>query len=252
MNKLDIINAVNSLVDEKGISFFLNDKEVTNRFDINGMGYVEDTKQSLISFYLYSLVANAIILKGQGKEKSQLGETTFQTYFSNIVRRVPQEYRSRMENEKSNALRTLDSFLFDLDKVMLPDLLARFSPLVIIDLANENNQIDKKLLSYFDKNKEIIFNQAVLFTRSLFHAFLARTDIDSSSIIADLNNPTDGVFRYGNTLIIPTDKNAFYFEGFKKAAINGLNKISKDFSLDSIDKISLLYLSSALTAEFSF
>lgn len=252
MNKLDIITAVNDLADQGRISFFFNDKEVTNRFDVNGIGYVEDTKQSLISFSLYSLVANAVILKGQGKEKSQIGEVSFKTYFDSIVKKVPEEYKIRMEDEKNNALRTLNSFLYDLDKVMLPDLLARFAPLVVIDLANDSNKIDKKLLSYFDKNKEIIFNQAVLYTRSLFHVFLTRSNIDSSQIKPDLNNLTNGVFSYGNALIIPTEKNAFYLEGYKKAVVNGLNKISKNFSLDGLNKIALLYLTKDLVAEFSF
>lgn len=249
MNKLDIISSVTSLSDQGKIVFVFNGQRVSNRFDINGYGYQEDSKQSLISFYLYSLIGNAIILKGQGKEKSQLGEEAFKSYFSQIINKLPDDYKARMEDEKNNALRTLNSFLYDLNKVLLPELLARLAPLVVIDLACDNKVIEKKLLTYFDKNKEIIFNQAALYTRSLFHSFLTQPTTDPLKIRPDLNCLTNGLFSYEDCLVIPSEKNAFYLEGFKKAVVSGFNKVSKNYSLEGIDKIALLYLTKDLVAE---
>jgi hypothetical protein len=250
MDKNGLLSLIHSLEDPTKVRFYEGGDQVSSRFDLEEGPKEEGTSDRLISFYLYSLIANAIILKAQGKEKSKEGEEAFRTYFSDVVRRGPIDDLPKMEDEKGNALRTLDSFLFDLEKIDLSILLARFSPLVVIDVADDGKHgLDKDVLRSFDKNREVIFNQSVLFIRSIFHSFLTLPTTDSFRIRPDSEDLTNGIFLYEDSLFIPTGKNAFTLSGFKEVASYGLETVSKNLPLENLKTITVVYLCKDLLAE---
>ena len=252
MDKNGIIEALRTLKDATQITFWYDSAQVTNRFDNQEKTLREDDSDDRIAFSLYSLIANAVFLKAKGKEASKAGEDVLRNYFNGIVGRSSEEFRSRLNQELGNALRALDAFLFDLDPIRLPELLARFAPLIVCSVASSDEKTEKDVMRSFDHNKEIVFNSAALFLRSLFHSFLNDPRVDPFQVTLDLENPVNGMFLYKGSLYIATAKSAFTLKGFREIAQNQLPALSKNLSLDTVNSVTVLYLVKELLATFSF
>ena len=91
--------------------------------------------------------------------------------------------------------------------------------------------------------KEIIFNQVVLFSRSLFHSFLNKTGIESNKVRPDYSSLNNGIFLYqGKTLIVPTWQNAFTLSAYKEVIMHGIDSLSDNFPISDIDSVAVIYL----------
>lgn len=253
MNKEELLNHLDALKDSSQLQFYVAGEKVSNRFDFNEYEMEDIDKDTLIAYTLYSLICDVIIFKAQGKERAKAGESIVKGYFNKVLNKVPQDIKEKTNQEVIKATLTLGNFLNSLEKVNLATIIARFSPLVALDIATRNtDDIDKKVLSSFDKNKERIFNKTLLYIRSLYHSFLTLNDTDSLSIKIDVDSPVNGLFIYKDALFISTGKNAFTVNNYKKVIKEGLERASKNFSLNNIKKVVVVYLVKDILAEYTF
>ncbi|MFA6830105.1 MAG: hypothetical protein WCR67_05330 [Bacilli bacterium] len=250
MNKNEITKSLHSQNDPAKVQFYINGNPVTNRFDVLAKSENEIDTNSKISYYLYSLISRAIIYKAQGKEKAKEGENYLLAYFKKIETKTPEEFKNNIKAEVIKAQMVLADFLYGIKKVELAHIIASFAPIVIMDVALQVNPIaDRKTFLSFDKNRQTIFNLTLFYIRSLFHSFLTLESTDPMLIKTDVDNPTNGLFTYGTSLVIPTGRNAFTLDGYKNVIEAGLERISSNFSISDTMNIIVIYLVKDLLAE---
>lgn len=246
----DIISAI----DETKISFSIGDQVLSSNFDHAENDYMEeDDYNTSISYCIYSWIANAIFFKAQGKESCSKGKECFKDTFDHIVSLQDDNVRLDSKVEADNALQLIDNFFQSKEDIKLAQFMAILAPLAVLKLISENKGNDKEIMKSFSKNKEMIFNQVILFSRSLFHSFLKKSSTAADKIRPDYQKLDNGIFLYNNeTLIIPTWKNAFTLKGYKEIILDGLNNISQCFPISNINSVSVIYLVRDLFVEYKF
>lgn len=244
MNKQELKSKIAQINDEKRISFSIGDEILSNHFDRDDENRMtsEDISTSL-AYTIYSWIGNSIVFKAQGKENSQKGYLYFKEEWDRIVKHQNEGLTLDSKTEEENALLLLDQFFENKKQVLLPEMIAKFAPLAVLSLMMKNEKESKTIIKEFNKNKEIIFNQVVLFSRSLFHSFLNKTGIESSKVRPDYSSLNNGIFLYqGKTLIIPTWQNAFTLSAYKEVILNGIDSLSDNFPISDIDSVAVIYL----------
>lgn len=250
MNIQELSNLIASLDDEKKISLTIADQKVTNRFDtvepkVGGRDILTD-----IAYIIYAYVVAAIIFKAQGKEKSKAGLDYFLHEWEQIVSVQKPDILEESKTEKNNAAYILNAFLFTEEKITMSDLLAKFAPLAMLKVMNENPEEEKLVMKTFSKNREVLFNQVLLFTRSVLHSFFNKSGIDALKMRVDFDNLSNGMFSYDNkVVIIPTYENAFTLNSYKRVAIKKLSQLSKNFPSAELKGVCLIYLTKDICAE---
>lgn len=253
MNRLDLINLIQNLKDEESIAFYLSDEKISNRFDRENVNqYKKGDHLTDISYSLYSYIANSIFYKAQGEEKAKVGYSSFDNQWEEIISKALFETKDNIKAIKDEAMLLLSDFLFSKKQVTLPDMVFRFLPLSIYKEMNLYPGEAKKIYRCSLKKKEVLLNQVTLFTRSLYHSFLNRKNIDPEKILPDRDDLSNGIFSYeGKELLIPTWQNAFTLDSFRKVAQNGIFRISSSLPLDDISIISVIYLSKDIVVKYS-
>ncbi len=244
MNRLELINSIQNLTDEKEITFLIGDEKISNRFDRLDMKQCEKGDfYTEISYALYSYIANAIFFKAMGKEKSKEGYPFFDQQWEDIIHGVDTIYEENTKVVKDRALRLLDAFLSSMDGTTLTDLMEKIAPLCVLKIIKKHPKEEKKILRKFDKKKDIVYNQVTLFSRSLYHTFLNRSNLNPLCIQPDLHDLSNGVFVYDQKeLIIPTWQNAFTLDSFKSVLKTGVGSCSTEFSFKDIKSVSVIYM----------
>lgn len=242
MNIQELKQELESLNDESRLQFMMEGKRVMNRFDHNEKKIETTTIEDKASFILYSLIGALIVYKAQGKEKGKEGKEVISKYFSIVEKNSPEDVRANISSEIMKAEAVIQSFLFSTENISMAELLSSLAPIVFVKLSLTDIDIDKKSFHSLSKNKEAIFNLAVLYIRSLFKAVLTLDGIDPIDIKIDANNIESGIIRYQNNIIIPTGMNAFTMKAMRLVLLNKLDELGRDFSLESISMISCLYL----------
>lgn len=250
MNRLEIINRIKNVSTEDRISFSIGSEKAYNRFDReNRNQFSQGDILTDISYMLYSYIACAIFFKAQGNEKAEKGYSFFDSEWENLIRRQEKDIFDNAKVVKDNAMRTLSAFLFSKEEVKLDRLMAKFSPLCLLKEIEKTPKKSRKILHQFDKNKEVIFNQTLLFLRSLHHSFLSRNDIKAEEIHPDFQDLSSGFFSYKDEeLLFPTWQNAFTPESFKKVSLSSLMNLSDCFPVSNIKKLSIIYLAKDIVA----
>jgi hypothetical protein len=252
MNREELIQKVLSHQSPDDVRFFVNGNPVSSRFDLGDYKTTDLDENSRLGYYLYSVIAHAIISKAKGKEKAKDGEEILKAYFWKVLEKAPQDIQTDLANEITKASLVLEDFLFSLQKVDVATLIASLYPIVVIDSATRNQtDIDRRLLVSLNKNKEVIFNLTLLYLRSLFHSFLALETTDQMLIKTDGEDPTNGLFTYGTSLMIPTGRNAFSLDGYKLVVKDGIDRANKNFGLSDVSEVTVIYLVKDLLAELT-
>ena len=244
MNKQELKSKIAQINDEKRISFSIGDEILSNHFDRDDENRMtsEDISTSL-AYTIYSWIANSIVFKAQGKESSQKGYLYFKEEWDKIVKNQKENLTIESKTEEENALLLLNQFFENKKQVLLPEMIAKFAPIAVLSLMMKDEKESKSIIKEFNKNKEIIFNQVVLFSRSLFHSFLNKTGIESNKVRPDYASLNNGIFLYqGKTLIVPTWQNAFTLSAYKEVILNGIDSLSDNFPISDIDSIAVIYL----------
>ncbi len=250
MNHNEIIQSIQEINDESRIHFSVGDEKAENRFDYeNASQYEEGNLITEISYMLYSYIANAIIFKAQGKEKCNLGYSLFDTEWEGLIQKKEISLFDNQKVVKDDAMRLLNDFLSTSKEIRLNQLIDKFLPLCILKECIEHKDAERKAIRTFKKKKDVITNQVTLFIRSLYHSFLTRSDILPNRILPDYQNLSNGIFSYDDSsLYLPTWQNAFTLESYKKVIKKSLLSLSSAFPIESIKKISVIFLSKDIIA----
>ncbi|MFA6874471.1 MAG: hypothetical protein WCR16_02500 [Bacilli bacterium] len=244
MNLIELRTFLDSLPSAEALIFYVGGEIVSSRFDkIDHKVEENDNLDESVSYALYSLVTQLVIGKAKGREESKKIEDRFAIYFQKITSSLPDRIRENAEAEKEKALPLIHNFLFDVEKIELPELLSGIAPLVLLGMAEDENGLNKDVFKKFERNEEKAMNMAVLAIRSVFHSFLTLPDTDPNSISADPDNLTNGLFVYKDSLFVPTYSNAFTLSAFKEVGNKALDRISRNLSLSEVKNIVVLYLS---------
>ncbi len=244
MNHSELTDRINEIHDETGFSFFVNGQKVENRFDHeNRFQYKEADIENQLAYSLYSYIASAIIFKAQSKEMTKKGYDCLDRQWENIIQSQKTDIFDNSKVIKDNAMRLLKSFLMSDDDVTMEMMLAKFSPLCVLKDISLQPKKAKKIMRTFNRKKEIIFNQVILFLRALYHSFLGRKDIIADRIHPDYENLSNGIFSYDETeILVPSWQNAFCMDGYKKVVTETLSQLSDNFPMKDVCNISLIYL----------
>ncbi len=250
MNHIEIIQSIQEITDESKIHFSVGDEKAENRFDYeNANQYEEGNLITEISYMLYSYIANAIIFKAQGKEKSEYGYSLFDKQWEDLIQKKELSLFDNQKVIKDDAMRLLGDFLFTAKDIRLNQLIDKFLPICILKESIEHKESERKAIRAFKKKKDVITNQVTLFIRSLYHAFLTRSDILPLQIHPDDADLSNGIFSYNETsLYFSTWQNAFTLESYKKVIKKSLLLLSSSFPIESIKKISVIFLSKDIIA----
>lgn len=234
------------------MSFYFDGDKVTNRFDKEETSILTDLSlDTEIAYRLFSWINNAVLCKGKGKECCKQGETTFQTLFASLEKGIEESKKESFHLLTKKASDTLSSFFTDAKPVSTSDLLEALAPLAVQSLANEEEETANDYFKALKKDKSVIFNQATMFIRSVFHAFLTLKGIIPSEIKQD-SNFSNGIFFYQDQVIIPTTYNAYTIKGYKQIVLRGIDRISPSFPLEEIHKATVLYLAKDILVEYQF
>lgn len=234
-----------NLQKEEQILFRFGGDIVTNRFDKEETSLLDPVSMdTAISYRLFSWINNAVLCKGKGKGACKKGEESFHRLFSSLT--------LGEEAERKRADDVVASFLNDRNPITTKDLLCAFSPLALASMIQEHPEEEKEYRRVFRKNEDVIFNQATMFVRSVFHAFLTLPNIIPSNIEQDFGDFSNGLFAYRDTLIVPTSYNAYTLKGFRQIALDGLNRLSDSFPSETLHSVMVLYLAKDLLAEYRF
>lgn len=224
------------------LSFIYNGNLVKDRFDNQEKEYEEDTYLSILSFNLYSLTINSIILKGLGKIRNKPLLKVIKLFLNNVVKNANKDISSNVKIEVEKAETVLESFLYDYEQINLSQLLASFLPVVLINLLNNNYEDSKKILKTYDNYSSRIINQATLYIRSVYHSILSIEDVDQTLLSFDKGDVLNGIIFYDDMMILTSEKDMCTFSGFKTLSNEKLDTFSNNSSLENIKKIGLLYL----------
>lgn len=243
MNKEKMRMLVQSIDDDKKINFFVMGEKASSRFDYDKKVELEKVSdENIIAYELYALIADCIFYKAKRKDEGKKGEIVIKSYFQKVLNNSPEEFKDNVNNEIIKAEVVLKDFIFGLKCVDVSTLLATFFPIIVIDFANNGNNLDKKIIQEAKKNRERIFDISLLSIRSLFRCFLTILPInDNCELKIDVDNILNGVFVLKDTLYIPTNRNAFSLRDFKTVVLEGLERLSNNFSLKEINNISVIY-----------
>ncbi len=137
---------------------------------------------------------------------------------------------------------TIENFMLDREKITMAEILARLFPLVAIKFSQSDGEIDKKTFQNINKKKEVIFNQAILFSRCLFRSVLSMPEIDSLQIKSDLSAMDRPQFTYENILILPIYEDAFTLSSLKEAIKKAVSSTSNKLSVRDCDELVIVYL----------
>ncbi len=244
MDRSTLIENIRSIDREEAFSFFEGGKPISSRFNLQeGKTFNKGSKSTDLAKALYAIVSNLSIFRAQGKDRAKVGLESFDVFFRKIIERTTDAaIVPSLADEKKKAMLVYESFLYGTEKVTMADILARTFPLLSIKLSLGEEGIDRKTFQGLSKNREVIFNQAALFVRSLFHSFLTLETTDPFKIKTDLENPDMPYFIYENTLFVGTDKDAFTLNLLKEEIIGNLEKIAKNFSLKDVHSIATIFL----------
>ncbi len=244
MNINELKNKITSIQDEKKVTFSIGDEILSNYFESDKENKMtEEDTSTVLAMTIYSWISNSIIFKAQGRESYQKGYNYFKEEWDKIVKSQKDEIQIQSKTEEENALLLLNQFFTNSKQVLLSEMIAKFAPLAVLSLLSDNEEKNAEIIKTFQKEKEIIFNQVVLFSRSLFHSFLNRNDIESDKIRPDYFSLGNGVFLYkDNTFVVSTWQNAFTLEAYKEVLYKGLDSLSNNFPISNIEYVSVIYL----------
>ncbi len=244
MNINELKSKIANIQDEKRVTFSIGDDILSNHFESDKESKMtkEDISTAL-AMTIYSYIANSIFFKAQGRESYLKGYHHFKEEWDKVVKSQKEEIQIESKNEEENALLLLNQFFTNSKQVLLPEMIAKFAPLAVLSLISKKEEESAEIIKTFSKEKEIIFNQVILFSRSLFHSFLTRHDIESDKIRPDYSSLGNGVFLYkDNTFVVSTWQNAFTLEAYKEVLYKGLDSLSDNFPISNIESVSVIYL----------
>lgn len=243
MNKEKLRNKIETIIDESNIDFYVMGAKASSRFDYDKTVELEPLNDEMILGYrLYAIIADAVFYKAKRKEDVKKGESIITSYFQKVLNRIPKEYKDDANSEVIKANAVLNDFIYSKKIVEVSTLLATFFPIIVLDYAIDNNSLDKKKIQNAKKNRERIINFALLSIRSLFRAFLTIIPVDENTELKiDVDNPINGIFKFKDSLFIPTNRNAFSLKDFKTVIKEGIDRISDNFSLQEIKNINVFY-----------
>lgn len=243
MNKENIISHIQSLSDENLVDFHVCGEKVSNRFDHDKVKEMESvTDDMALAYHLYALIADSIFFKARKKAEANKGIVSLSDYFYKVLKKVPEEIYNNSRDEAMKANEILNDFVLGKRLITIDQLLAAYFPMVLLDDCSID-AFDFKKFQTLNKCRERVFNMSVLSTRSLFRSFLTILPVqDSYSIRIDANHVTNGLFIYKDSLFVPTTRNAFSLRDFKIVLEEGVKRLSDDFPLLEVKKLSVLYL----------
>lgn len=237
MNKEELFHRIESLKEEDMV-FTLGGAKVANRFDKEENPLEEGDTSTDLAIALYGFVANAIFLKASTHDFSLNGFSDFASYLNQIVSKNPEK-----ERDKENCLNTIHRFLFEKDKLTMENLFEASYPLAVQDEINRHPEKEKEITKVAEKKKEVIFNEATLFIRSLYHSVLTYADNSiSEKIQFDKDNYANGILLYDRkVLFLPVWEDAFTLKKYKEVALRDLKTLSPTFPIGEAESISLLF-----------
>ena len=252
MNRKELIDVVTNIESVEQISFFTSDNKVSNRFDLEEKEKKKHDDYLLdISYTIYSYIVSSIIFKAQGKESQEKGLSFFEKEFDSLVSKQKADIREETRLAKDTALHLIKAFFNGTAKILIQDMMAKFAPLAVIKTMDMHPNEAKHIMKLFSKHKETVFNQTLLFSRSILHSFFNKEGISSNRMHPDYDALGNGLFSYDSTtLIIPTALNAFTLENYKSVIIDGLNIASKNMPLGNISSFCVIYLTKDICAKY--
>lgn len=254
MKQIELSNAVSKITDETKIKFSTGDNILSESFDRDDeIRMEEEDVPTGLAYLIYSWLTNTLIFRGQKKSTREKGISYFKKEWDIVVKNQEESILQEAKIEEENALFLLQQYLLEGKQVRMEELLAKLAPLAVLFLMKDRKGKEKEILKEFNKKKEIIFNQVVLFSRSLYHSFLKIEGLINDDIRPDYDNLGNGAFLYAErTLFISTWQNAFTLSSFKKVLLEGLDVLSTNFPLSQIDSVAVIYLTKDVVAKYKF
>ncbi len=254
MKQIELRNAISKITDETKIKFSTGDNILSESFDRDDeIRMEEEDIPTALAYLIYSWLTNTLIFRGQKKATREKGISYFRKEWDIIVKNQEENVLQQAKVEEENALFLLQQYLLEGKQARMEELIAKLAPLAVLCLMKDRKGKEKEILKEFNKKKEIIFNQVVLFSRSLYHSFLKMEGMINDDIRPDYDNLGNGVFLYAErTLFIPTWQNAFTLSSFKNVLSKGLDTLSTNFPLSQIDSVAVIYLTKDVVAKYQF
>ncbi len=253
MDKLTIIQKADD-IQEENVRFYVGGKEAESRFNYakEGEGKIQGGIEIQAACALYSILTNAIMVKAKGMQACNDALPRIRGFIDNYADVKDADIKNNFETEKGKACLTLENFILSKEKITMAEILARLFPLVVVNLSlSDKGSLDRKTFQTLNRKKEMIFNQATLFSRCIFRSFLSLPDIDSSKIRSDLSAMDKPQFTYENRLVLPIYEDAFTITSFREAIKKAVSSASNRLSLGDCDDIVVVYLLRDFTAEVS-
>ncbi len=243
MDTDQILNKLNT-IGKEDVVFIINGKEAESRFnsDDGSVQRIQDSRETLAAFALYSVLANSIFLKAKGTQACNDALPCIRQFLTDYIQiDDPKEYY-RIKERKEMFYTAIDNFILGKEKLSMTDIFEKLFPLIALKSATQNGEVDKKEYSNLNKKKEIIFNQAVLFSRSLYRSILNNPDIDPFKIKTDLLSFDSSQFTYGDILILPIYDDAFSLPSLKDSIGKAVNTMSERLDITNVGRVVVAYL----------
>lgn len=249
MNKKEILTKLNN-VHEEELTFFTGKEKLINRFDDKVK--LDDSLDPIseVAFSVYSLIVNAILFKSEiNSESIDKYLTYYKNNFSIIIEQSLTDIKTDLEIEKTKALNMISDFFNNKRNIQIQEMMATFYPLSLLEYLNKDKKIKVKKIT---TSTEQIFNNVLLYYRSIFHSYLKEIKlITKDTFHPDYDKLTNGIFSCNDKLILPCYKNLFSLQGLKMEVQNKLDTLSNNFPLSKIEKIIIIYLTKDICVEIN-
>ena len=248
MNRAELISHIEAIKSEEQISFYIDGEKVESRFDEKETPLEKGDYSTDLALLLYGWIGNAIFLKASGRERAQAGYLDFENYLKESLNKT--EADDETTKNYHRALSVLKRFLFRKEKIIMGDLFEEFFPFAKQVSLLLHPEEEKEITHISEKEKMVIFNEAALFTRSLYHTLLTRADAsEARKTKLDKGNYANGVFLYDSeVLFLPAWQDAFTLTKFKEVALKDIETISPLLPLEEVKEISLIYFGKDIVA----
>ncbi len=243
MDKDNLLTTIDS-IEEKDLVFLIHGKEAGSRFNYDSESgqRLQDNIETVVAYTLYSMLLNSVFLKAKGTQACNDALPSIRKFAESYVQIDDPKNAYTVKEREETFCKTVSDFILSRCKRSMPEIFENMFPLVILRFSSEDREIDKKTYQYLIKNKEIIFNQAVLFSRSIYRSLLMSPNIDSFKIKTDLLSFDSAYFTYDNYLVLPIYDDAFSLNSLKEAIRKAVSSMSERLDISCCNELIIAYL----------